>query len=367
MRLGALGLFSLVLGCSRASQPAGADPTLARTQPAPLKAPSAKAHVPEQPEASIDWEPLVLDLFRLDRRDRALRELLKRNHAAGLAEHEPDHPATIKETVLCPQPNGLPLVAVFLKTSWEKPGSSTRQGHFMIFRSDGRHVVFQDWNNVLNGYFLDVNGDGIVEHVDAQENQLAGAVVQVLSVTPVVEPFEEEFVVIWSPGATKWLLHQPDSGVRPSIRLFKTSDVSEKVVAEYSWSESEGQWKGPEGSRRAGFLVVKGDLEQAALSLVDPTCERLAEYVAENLAEVRKVFDEAPEEARPGGVRYPAEGDDFSMALGFHHDDRFEAIFFVDVVNGELSVENGGQPLTVPPTELERVRRACEKKRRKVP
>ena len=81
--------------------------------------------------------------------------------------------------------------------------------------------------------------------------------------------------------------------------------------------------------------------------------------VAFSLPEVAKALAAATDDAPFGGVSYPTEGKHYSAALGYHHQDRFEAAFFLDWLSGAFSVNQGD--LGVPAAGMARVKAACPK------
>jgi hypothetical protein len=104
-------------------------------------------------------------------------------------------------------------------------------------------------------------------------------------------------------------------------------------------------------------IVVESDAPTDALTAPATTCLGAAMEVAQALPEVKKEFAEADPDARQGGVTYSEEGNSASAALGFQHDDRFESVIEIDVVDGVLEVKKYGVPLAVPAKEVERVRK----------
>lgn len=109
-----------------------------------------------------------------------------------------------------------------------------------------------------------------------------------------------------------------------------------------------------------GFLIAsESDAATDARSDANKSCMELAMDVTYALPQVRSFYAQAPADARQGGVLYddgPAHG---SAAIGFHHDDRFEAVFFIDVEAGKLSVTQYSEPLAVPSAVQARVHAKC--------
>jgi hypothetical protein len=89
------------------------------------------------------------------------------------------------------------------------------------------------------------------------------------------------------------------------------------------------------------------------------SCEAAMNAVALSLPEVIKQMAYATDDAPFGGLTYPTEGKHYSAALGFHHEDHFEASYFLDWMNGVFTINQGD--LQVPAAGLARVRAACPK------
>ena len=108
-------------------------------------------------------------------------------------------------------------------------------------------------------------------------------------------------------------------------------------------------------------IAAESDAPSDALSDSGGGCEAAMYAAALALPEVTKQLANATPDAPSGGVSYPTEGTHYSLALGFHHEDRFESAFFVDWLNGAFTVSSGEAPLVVPPASLARVKAACPK------
>lgn len=109
-----------------------------------------------------------------------------------------------------------------------------------------------------------------------------------------------------------------------------------------------------------GFLIdSESDAPTDARSDNDKNCMEVALDAAYSLPEVVRFFKEAPADARPGGVTFTEEQNRGSAALGFHHDDRFEAVFSIEVDAGRLNVSQYGDVVPVPNGLQSRVRAKC--------
>jgi hypothetical protein len=108
-------------------------------------------------------------------------------------------------------------------------------------------------------------------------------------------------------------------------------------------------------------ITAESDAPSDELGAAKEGCEDAMYSVAFGLPEVTKELANATDGAPFGSVSYPVEGTHYSLSLGFHHPDRFEAIFFVDWLNDAFTIQEGADPLPVPPAALARVKSACPK------
>jgi len=106
-------------------------------------------------------------------------------------------------------------------------------------------------------------------------------------------------------------------------------------------------------------IATESDAPSDALAQGHEGCEAAMYAVAFSLPQVTKEEGYATDDAPFGGVSYPTEGKHYSAALGFHHEDHFEAAFFLDWANGTFTINQGDLP--VPPAGLSRVKAACPK------
>ncbi len=299
--------------------------------------------------ASPSWDPLVLELFDFERRDRAIQALVTR----GKFDHEPPYRersvGPVKDVVLCPQRGHLPLVVVFLRTDYEDPGAPPQSGHFVVVRADGTLIPVKGGANSLTGYFGDLTADGVPELVTLDIVQFSAAKADRLRVRSLTEEFPDILEVLLSPQSFRFEIHQAPNEL-PSIQVQRAGANQVGAVAEYRWNLQGHAWEGPTGSAKQGFLRVTPENEDhAALSLAGkPNCRLLAESLANALPEVRRVLDDAGPDARPGGVDYSSAPDEVEFSIGFHHEERFESVFFVSVTDGELEVTGPTGPIALP-------------------
>jgi hypothetical protein len=147
-------------------------------------APAAVAPAPS-PAAADSPRQLVKKLLDPAKRNAALDKLMQLNHYDG----GPTDTALVNHVVVYPQPKGEPLYAVFKDENYSVrsgAGLGKPLGHVLLFDSDGKYVPFYQNANSISGVFADVNGDGIVENVEAIFCGLRPAAT-VICVIPIVE------------------------------------------------------------------------------------------------------------------------------------------------------------------------------------
>jgi hypothetical protein len=129
---------------------------------------------------------LIKNLLDPVMRNAALDKLMQLNHYKG----GPTGTVIVNHVVVCPQPQGEPLYAVFKDEHyavWSGAGPGKPLGHVLLFDSDGKYVPFYLNANAPWGVFADVNGDGIVENVRAISYGGLRSAATVLLVIPIME------------------------------------------------------------------------------------------------------------------------------------------------------------------------------------
>ena len=217
-----------------------------------------------------EWNPDVLRLFVLEERDEAFQKLLAEARYPENPAYREKEVGKIKEVVLCPQPGGQPLVTVFARSEFDPEDVSPRSGHLIVLRNDGLILPFYHGANSLDGYFRDLNGDGVMDYIDSWGVGHGAGTVTSLHLVPIREGFASSLVVYWKEGFYDWRIHQPDLDRIPTIQVGVKNKEQFRVVAEYQWSGEEKRWLGPKGSPEAGFLRVDGteNRRSAALRLI---------------------------------------------------------------------------------------------------
>jgi hypothetical protein len=215
-----------------------------------------------------DWNKDVVRLFSPAERDEALQKLLKEARYPKDAAYKEDDAGKIKDVVLCPNPNGRPMVTVFAETPHGRVDVPARSGHFIIIRNDGMIIPFYCGANSLDGYYRDLNGDGVIDYLESwdfgyDEGNLTG-----LHLVPITEKFIPALVVYWKDGDFTWRLIESEPGRDYKVEIGSTKRGRFELVAEYKWSKDEKRWVGPEGSVDAGFVRVDGDPNEKAKKLL---------------------------------------------------------------------------------------------------
>lgn len=219
-------------------------------------------------ETREEWNADVLRLFSLKSRDEALQKLLKEARYPRNPTYKEDSVGQIKEVVVCPQANNKPLVTVFARSKSDPEDVSPRSGHMIVIRNDGMIIPFYYGSNYLDGYFCDLNGDGMIDYIDSWKIDYEGGTVTSLHVVSIREEFTPSLVVYWKEDMFTWRLHQPDLSRIPTIQIGKQKGEKFKLVAEYQWLSVKNRWAGPKGSPGMGFLMVEGNAEETAKKLL---------------------------------------------------------------------------------------------------
>ncbi|MFZ5892999.1 MAG: hypothetical protein ACOY0T_18200 [Myxococcota bacterium] len=107
-------------------------------------------------------------------------------------------------------------------------------------------------------------------------------------------------------------------------------------------------------------IAVESDAPSDARSDIGRPCEAVAMDVAMSLPRVKTLLESAGPDARQGALFYPEEVvGDVSASIGFHHDERFQVAFIVEVKEGNLSVLESGEALPIPSEARARVHAKC--------
>jgi len=144
-----------------------------------------------------------------------------------------------------------------------------------VGRAEGPCVLLDAKGQFQRGFWvegdllLDINGDGVIEHVETQNvtfGKNPGEInVQVLRITPVVVPAKVSLMVAYNPSRGPerrhaepwaWEVRSMDkSGLYAMV--LGPRDPATKVltpVASYMWSDAKKEYVGPAGSKAEKFL-----------------------------------------------------------------------------------------------------------------
>jgi hypothetical protein len=209
----------------------------------------------------------VQQLLSRETRDAAMTRILARGEHRGPGTYaEPTQKARVGHVVMCPQPSGPPIFAVFLLGSMHKR-ENVAGGHLITVAGDGAIVRCWCGNNSLeaDAVFEDVNGDGVVDRIETMNCGVeGGGNVRVLFVLPITEAvmptlriaieWREPSLAEWQ---TAWRVVRAGGGepVRVQIgpRDPKTGEPS-KVTAEWRWHAERKAWVGPGGGPGQSFV-----------------------------------------------------------------------------------------------------------------
>ena len=241
------------------------------------------------------WHPDTLRLLSLETRDEAMQNLLKQGVYPENPSYTEDRAGKVKEVVICPQPGGRPLLAVFAGSEFERSDVSPRSGHLVVIRNDGVIFPYYQGANSIDGYLMDLNGDGVMDCLDSLDYGYDEGTLTGLYLVPITEDFEPALVVYWKKESFEWRSDQPEPERNPTIQIGRKRKGSFETVAEYRWSREEMRWVGPKGSLRDRFWRVDGDPDETAKKLLGPESEVGADQPA-TAPESKPVDEEKPKQ-----------------------------------------------------------------------
>jgi hypothetical protein len=175
----------------------------------------------------------------------------------------------ISEVLLCPQLQGMPLVAVFFVEGHNNIRNPER--HYELLRMDGTLIPDPQGWDLTWVPFRDINGDSVLDRVEnmtfgfrynaAREPQFCAIVLQVV---PITEAREPSLMVAYGRTGTdllKWRLVESERQGVFDVVFENGGEGTGKpeVRALYGWSD--GRYLGPTGSIDGEFLRVDGDRE----------------------------------------------------------------------------------------------------------
>ncbi|HUX00288.1 MAG: YdjY domain-containing protein [Phycisphaerae bacterium] len=248
-------------------------------------APAAVAPAPS-PAAAESPRHLVQELLDPAKRNAALDKLMQLNHYKG----GPHDTALVNHVVVCPQPKGEPLYAVFKDehyADWSGAGLGKPRGHVLLFDSDGKYVPFYKNANDPWGVFEDVNGDGIVENVESWYcGELRSCTI--LHVIPIVEKPMPLLCVAYNPKQRKtetWAWQMADAGkdgalqiqLGPVVKILgdpahsrDDNGTNKQInpVVTYTWDKDKKAYVGPAGGDDQPFKRL--DPEKPLKEQIEP-------------------------------------------------------------------------------------------------
>ena len=204
----------------------------------------------------------VQQLLGQESRGAALRRILGRAQYRGPGKYtEENKKCDVRHVVMCPQPKGPPLFAVFVSGFFNRQ-MHTPKGHLILVASDGVIVRCYQGNNLADGVFADVNGDGIVERIEQMcygWGEGTKVKVRELFVLPMTEEVVPSLRIAFDVDCeiTGWRVI-PAKGKNPARvqigpKNTKTGEI-EKVTGEWKWNAKLSAWVGPGGGPNQDFI-----------------------------------------------------------------------------------------------------------------
>jgi len=279
-------VMALLAGCEISDDAAPGKSAAQASTPAPAGVAPAPS-----PDAADYPRQLVKKLLDPAERNATLAKLIQLNPGCT---GRPTDTAFVNHVVVCPQPKGEPLYAVFKDEKFSfrfGAGLGKPLGHIILFDSDGKYVPFYRNANVISGVFADVNGDGIIENVEAIQYGLQHAAT-VIYVIPIVEKPVPLLCLAYNPWnrkTEKWAWQAADArkdGVLqiqlgPVIKILGDPTYSREdngsnkqinPVVTYTWDKDRKMYVGPAGGDDQPFkrIAPEKPLEEQIASFDTP-------------------------------------------------------------------------------------------------
>lgn len=249
-------VFALI-GCGKPAAPVGQSP--------PAQEKKTAAPVQRLTGSDNSVAAPIQDLSAPNKRDAALARLLG---------HKEPSSVKVNHVVVCAQPQGPPIYAVFKAERYDLrqgggPGKAI--GHVILFDSNGKQIPFCMNANSIQGVFEDVNGDGIVENVEPHTIspaaprgvKLERPGVNTLIVLPIVRnPTPLLYVAYGIERHTKddsgwsWEVSPPGKDGMREIRFGPKQGGKVTPQAVYTWAPEQHRYLGPEGAYDRTFKRI---------------------------------------------------------------------------------------------------------------
>lgn len=203
------------------------------------------------------WSGTVRGLFDPKTRDATFTRIAEADSREPGAPEGKTEAKPVKDVVVCPEPDGPPMIAVFLKSSYDKANAPSRSGHFVLLNGEGKFLpVFQNANSLdARDVFEDINGDGVIDCVMTFNSMFEGGFLKRLTVLPMVREQVPSLTVLFKSSGFTWRLKKTD-GAPGEIEIGRTKGKSFTPVVTYKWSKAAARWEGPDGGDGAAFARV---------------------------------------------------------------------------------------------------------------
>lgn len=228
------------------------------------------------------YQRVAAQLADPETREQALYELLKAqryrwwsNWGSEWDHNEEVTRHRINHVVICPQPSGGPIYAVFVGFPYPGPesGPGKAKGPLILVDSLGFLRQCYQNNDFVEGTFEDINGDGLVEFADAMWTGHCGRKVLHLAVVPITHAQRPILsVALAGPfGEGKpnqyWRLSGPDQDGICDIELDPAWRPGKQFCpgVVYKWSKEKAAYDGPVGGQGMSFMRLDPENESRDL------------------------------------------------------------------------------------------------------
>ncbi|MBN2714672.1 MAG: hypothetical protein JXX14_02385 [Deltaproteobacteria bacterium] len=204
---------------------------------------------------------LVRQLLSLENRLDAFVELA--NRAGESFKFRDDLPYDpIANVIVCPQPEGPPLFAVFHRKPL--PNGSFYSTGFSLIDSNGEfHKIYEN-ANVAGGIFQDVNDDTVVDKVDDTKVRKNNDWYRQLTIVPMTKaPQQPALIIIMNPVDWTWRSEATDNpnimkihvGPKPKGPKPKEGEMM-TPSATWVWDATQKSYIGPDGGIGHQFMRI---------------------------------------------------------------------------------------------------------------
>jgi hypothetical protein len=202
-------------------------------------------------------------------RDEALRWIITQQRYRGEPAYRETDAGSVRRVVVCPQERGGSILAVFVEEPRDSPRHDLGElkGWFHLVDKDATLIPAYHGGNVVDSEFKDINGDGIIEHIEEWTVHSGKMEAQVLVVIPVTRRQEPSLCVAYNRAGSgahwSWRLKGTKSPGVYDIEIGPVENTARRVdpKAIFQWSAQSKAYIGPVGGKDQPFMRIKDERE----------------------------------------------------------------------------------------------------------